>query len=109
MIPDPRPTDDEPEGEAPSLPYLAKSYQWAALTEGLREAFAENLPGYSVRWAMGTAQIAIAATGGIVRGRERRVHVTIYQSGKANTGGPEGELRANVREILRSLGFDVRC
>ena len=109
MIPDPRPTDDEPEDGAPSLPYFAKSYQWAALCDGLREAFAENLPDCSARWQIGTGQIATAAIGTVVRDGERQIHATIYQSGKANTGGPEGELRADVRAILASLGFDVRC
>ena len=94
---------------APSLPYLAKTYQWAALVVGLREAFAENLPGTSAKWQIGTGQIATAAIGMIAPAHGRTVLVTVYQSGKVNTGGPEGELRADVRAILASLGFDVRC
>lgn len=101
--------DDDEEEQAPSLPYLAKSYQWAALVERLREAFAENLPGASAKWQIGTGQIATAAIGTVAPAHGRAVLVTVYQSGKVNTGGPEGELRADVRAILTSLGFDVRC
>lgn len=34
---------------------------------------------------------------------------TIYVSGKATTGGKDTSLRRDVRSILATLGYDVRC
>ena len=35
--------------------------------------------------------------------------IDFFKSGKANTGGPDANLRSDIKAILESEGFDVRC
>lgn len=80
--------------------------QWEQVLNLVRSALKENIPGIRQTEPTGTVNggllLRFAAQGA-------RVVVTIYKAGAVTTGGPEGELRADVRTVLASLGFVVRC